>query len=101
MADFQTEKIVKRTRKKHLCSLCNRTIPQGFSCHCLTGKSEGEFFKLYLCNTCWELWSQFPDSVCDWWEGYLSNNAFNDSCDEYEVSTPLQLLNKLNKEKNS
>ena len=39
--------------------------------------------------------SKFPDSVCDWWEGYWSNDTFNDSCCGYEVSTPLQLLNKV------
>lgn len=30
-----------------------------------------------------------------------SNDTFNDSCSEHEVSTPLQLLNKLNKKEKS
>lgn len=103
MVEFQATYIVKKTRKKHLCCICNRTIPQGFSCRHTTGKSEGEFFNQYLCNTCWELQSKFPYSVCDWSEGYWSNDTFNDSCSdscsEHKVSTPLQLLNKLNKKK--
>ena len=96
MVEFQATKIVKKTREAHQCCICNRTIPKGFSCRHATGKSEGEFFSQYLCNTCWELQSKFPDSVCDWWEGYWSNDTFNDSCCEHGVSTPLQLLNKLN-----
>ena len=101
MVEFQATKTVKKTRKAHQCCICNRTIPKGFSCFHTTGKSEGEFLSQYLCNTCWELQSKFPDSVCDWWEGYWSNDTFNDSCREHGVSTPLQLLNKLNKKEKS
>lgn len=44
---------------------------------------------------------KFPDSVRNWWEGYWSNDTFNDSCCEHGVSAPLQLLNKLNKKEKS
>lgn len=43
MIEFQAVKIVRKTRKEHLCCICNRTIPKGFSCCHATGKSNGEF----------------------------------------------------------
>lgn len=100
MIEFQATKIVKKTRKEHQCCICNRTIPKRFSCWHATGRSEGDFFNQYLCNTCWELQLKFPDSVSDWWEGYWSNDTFSESCSELEVATPLQLLNKLNENYN-
>ena len=91
-------KIIKKTRKMHRCTICDRKIPKGFSAHFYTGvNNEGEFFNCYLCNTCETLSNEFPDSVIDMWEGYFDTQTLYDSMSEEEVNTPLQLLNKLRK----
>lgn len=95
-------KIIKKTRKIHRCDICYRRIPKGFSAHFYTGiNNEGEFFNCYLCNTCETLTEEFPDAVLDWHEGYFDTQTLYDSMSEEGVSTPLQLLNKLRKEKES
>lgn len=94
MIVFQFEKKVK-TRKEHQCCICCRKIPKGFTALNATGKCEEGFFNQYLCNTCYELQREFPDSVCDWEEGYWDSYVYADSLNEYGCATPLQLLNKL------
>ena len=95
-------KIIKKTRKIHRCDICGRKIPKGFSAHFYTGiNNEGEFFNCYICNTCETLTDEFPDAVLDWYEGYFDTQTLYDSMSEEGVSTPLQLLNKLRKEKES
>ena len=87
-----------KTRKIHRCEICERRIPKGFHAHFYSGiNDEHEFFNVYLCNTCETLSNEFPESVTDWWEGYLDTQTLYDSMSENEVHTPLQLLNKLRK----
>ena len=95
-------KIIKKTRKPHRCDICCRRIPKGFSVHFYTGiNNEGEFFNCYLCNTCETLTDEFPHTVLDCHEGYFDARTLYDSMSDEGVSTPLQLLNKLRKEKES
>lgn len=94
MNEFQTEKKVK-TRKEHECCICSRRIPKGFTARHAKGKSGEGFFNVYICNTCYELQQDFPDSVCHWYEGYWDSDTYEDSLTEYDCTTPLQLLNKL------
>ena len=95
-------KIIKKTRKPHRCDICGRRIPKGFSAHFYTGiNNEDEFFNCYLCNTCETLTDEFPHTVLDYHEGYFDTQTLYDSMSDEGVSTPLQLLNKLRKEKES
>ena len=95
-------KIIKKTRNLHRCCICGRRIPKGFSAHFYTGiNNEHEFFNLYLCNTCETLTDEFPHTVLDCHEGYFDTQTLYDSMSDEGVSTPLQLLNKLRKEKES
>ena len=94
MADLYSEKKVK-TRKEHRCDLCGRKIPKGFTAVYKKGKKfMGDFFSVYHCNTCAELGKYFYEFVTDW-EGYYSSEDLADSMQDFECTTPLQLLNKL------
>lgn len=98
MLQFQTTKKV-RTRKEHHCCICLRKIPRGFHAINANGMSDGEFFNEYICNTCYELQAEFPESVCDFWEGYWDSDTFFESLSEFDCETPLQLLTALRKQK--
>ena len=98
MSDFLNNRFIKHTRKIHQCDLCLRKIPKGFSAHNIKGVYDGEFFNIYHCNTCNELGKEFYEYVTDGWDGCFDSQALQDSMDDYECSTPLQLLNTLRKQ---
>ena len=96
MSDFYNGRFVK-TRKIHFCDLCNRKIPLGWRVYFQSGMYGGEFYYMYLCNTCYRLQSEFPDSVSDECEGCLDSQYLFDSMNDYGCVTPYQLLCKLRK----
>ena len=95
MSDFFQEVKIKHTRKQRCCDLCLRKIPKGFSAWNLKGVYDGEFFNSYFCNTCKRLSDEFYEYVTESWCGYYDPQALQDNMNDYECSTPLQLLNKL------
>lgn len=99
MSDLYSEKKV-RTAKEHKCDLCCRKIPAGFTAVYKKGKYQGIFFSIYHCNTCAELARDFSDYVTHFWEGTYDSETLADSMEEFDCTTPLQLLNKLKEKYN-
>lgn len=86
---------IRKTRKKHTCEICGRKIPKGFSARLHKGKYDGDFFRYYSCNTCTQLLSKYPLVCVDDDEGFVDGQLLYDFMSDYNCSTPLQLLNKL------
>ena len=99
MTELYECKNIKRTRKKHVCELCIRKIPEGFSARLHKGKTEDGFFNYYTCNTCTKLldgWQElFVDDDLAIREDYLQ-----DLMNDYNYHSPYQLLRRLEDEHN-
>lgn len=99
MTELYEFKNIKRTRKKHVCELCLRKIPEGFSARRHKGKTEDGFFTYYTCNTCTKLlndWQElFVDDDLTIREDYL-----DDLMNDYGYHSPYQLLRRLEDEYN-
>ena len=94
MTELYEFKNIKKTRKGHVCELCLRKIPKGFSARRHKGKSEDRFFTYYTCNTCTKLlngWQELfvDDELC------LQPDYLNDLMSDYEYHSPYQLLRRL------
>ncbi len=61
MADFWNETETK-TRRDHLCSVCNETIPRGNSCMTANGCFDKEMFRIYFHHECLQMLKAF---CCD------------------------------------
>jgi hypothetical protein len=98
MVEIYNERRVKKTRAGHICEICLRKIPKGFSATFHTGKADGEFFRYYTCNTCTKLSNGFADTCIDPEDLYVDSQRLYDTMSEYNCHTPLQLLHKLEKD---
>jgi len=52
MSTFGCKQLIVKTRKPHICALCNRNIPVGFSALHQTGMWEGDWQNWYACQFC-------------------------------------------------
>ena len=95
MTELYESKAVKKTRKAHICEICGRKIPKGFSARVHKGMYDGEFFRYYTCNTCTQLVEKYPAVCVDEDELFVDGAMLYDTMSDYNCSTPLQLLNKL------
>lgn len=95
MTELYENKDIKRTRKIHICEICGRKIPKGFSARLHKGKYDDEFFRYYTCNTCTQLCEKYPAVCIDEDELFVDGQMLYDFMSDYNCSTPLQLLNKL------
>ena len=98
MTELYNEQKVK-IRKPHQCCVCLRKIPKGFECNYHSGKTEDGFFSYYTCNTCNIILHEYPDVCKDNWEEYIDEQIFAENMHENDCKRPLQLLNKLRKNK--
>jgi hypothetical protein len=51
---FNSERIIKSTRKPHLCEGCGQTIPAGSTAQNWTGLTDGDFASVYYHPECRE-----------------------------------------------
>lgn len=97
MTELYEFKNIKKTRKVHVCELCLRKIPEGFSSRLHKGKTEDGFFTYYTCNTCTKL-------LNDWQELFVDDDLairedyLQDLMNDYNYHSPYQLLRRLEDE---
>lgn len=85
--EFLETRIIRKSRKPHICSECGETIPTGSSYHVASGLSEGDFWSFKTCLVCNEIREAFS---CDgvtyggvFWEYFDEGDcwqALNISC---------------------
>ena len=75
-------KIIKKSRKEHMCIQCWQKIPKGSSYTLHYGVYDGDFFNNHAHNECFSLWEECnSDSRDDEWFGL-------DDCINYTDSSP-------------
>ena len=96
MSDFHSTGVIK-IRKEHKCDACRRVITKGSKAFRQQGKCDGEFYKYYLCLTCYELARDFPQFIIDDWEGFVEPEILSEYMAQYECNTPEEFLDKIKK----
>lgn len=100
MTELYGFKNIKKTRKKHVCGLCSRKIPKGFSARLHQGKTEDGFFAYYTCNTCTKLLKNWTELFVD--DDYtVREDYLQDLLSDYNYHSPYQLLRRLEFERST
>lgn len=90
-------KNIKKTRRIHVCELCLRKIPKGFSARFHSGISDDGFFNYYTCNTCTKLLNNWQELFTDD-DLIIREDYLHDLMSDYDYHSPYQLLRRLENE---
>ena len=77
--EFYSQREVKKTKKPHHCEVCGSIIAEGSNVLYCAGKTEGDFWTLYLHKECMEIYKQERDAG-DYYDGLAFADTFENVC---------------------